>query len=183
MALFSISEDTAVGKTEVYCYCQIFTLSVYHVFTHRGDNEIVTWGLELRLITVNTLWIEDLLKESNSGRDSTNLIMWRSRRVRRHSAFVVAVRDPGVRPERYWSRGRPGALRSDVWKGLQRILQSGFQIGKCVFDSGAWQRGKLRLFLLFSFLNYVVRLKLSVNCCFIEPRWNLSPCEHYRRSQ
>lgn len=29
-------------------------------------------------------------------------------------AFVVAVRDPGVRPERDRSRGRPGALRSDV---------------------------------------------------------------------
>lgn len=52
MALFSISEDTAVGKTEVYCYCQIFGLSIYQVFTHRGDNEIVTRGLELQLIAV-----------------------------------------------------------------------------------------------------------------------------------
>lgn len=52
MALFSISEDTPVGKTEVYCYRQIFSLSIYQVFTHRGDDEFVAWGLELQLITV-----------------------------------------------------------------------------------------------------------------------------------
>lgn len=52
MALFSISEDTAVGKTEVYCYYRIFGSSIYHVFTHSGDNKIVTRGLEFQLITV-----------------------------------------------------------------------------------------------------------------------------------
>lgn len=83
MALLSISEDTAVGKTEVYCYCEIFGSRMYHVFTHRGDNEIVTRGLELQLITVIPCGLrhtQDLLKENNSGRDSTNLIMWHSHR-------------------------------------------------------------------------------------------------------
>lgn len=33
MALFSISEDTAVGKIEVYCSCQLSGSSIYQVFT------------------------------------------------------------------------------------------------------------------------------------------------------
>lgn len=105
MALFSISEDTPVGKTELYCYCQIFGSSISEVFTHGGDNEIVTRGLQLQLIAVIPCGLRRRPRptEGKTTAAVTQLtsLCGHSRRRRRHSASVVAVRDPGVHPERY----------------------------------------------------------------------------------
>lgn len=51
-------------------------------------------------------------------------------------------RDTDIHSERYRSRGRPGTIRSDFWKGLQRVFYGGPQIRKRDSDSRARQRGE-----------------------------------------